>query len=211
MTFEVANFSLLGFDFSETDHAKLMTHFEAISDAFFSFPIPLPGFAYYKVVGHKHIYTETQHCRCKVLALSHIFLQGLAARREITKMILEKRSDDGRSLLDCLIADKSTCPEEITSLTLELMFGGNQTIASIICASLITLNAHPKVVAEMREEVTQYCQRYRTSVDNLSFEDIHSLPYVGDVARELLRLKPSIAGGFPKNSTTAGTGGQFVN
>ena len=49
MTFEVANHALLGFDFSETDHKDLMGHFDAISDAFFSFPIYLPGTAYYKV------------------------------------------------------------------------------------------------------------------------------------------------------------------
>lgn len=49
MTFEISNETLLGFKFCDQEQKILMELFKKISDGFFSFPINLPGFAFYKV------------------------------------------------------------------------------------------------------------------------------------------------------------------
>ncbi|KAK2142953.1 hypothetical protein LSH36_892g00037 [Paralvinella palmiformis] len=182
---------LLGLNFASTELETVMTIFETFNQAFFTFPIDIPGFAYYK---------------------------GKLARQELIELLtrylkeLPNKSNDKRvHLIHDLMerhqrmsseSDDISCAGNLINMTIELMFGSNESLASGFSSILMYLGHRPDVYSRIHEELAR--KDAPSAGDPLSkaepftYDDVKEAHYVHHVVNEVLRIYPPIAGSFRK-------------
>ncbi|KAK6903229.1 hypothetical protein I203_108494 [Kwoniella mangroviensis CBS 8507] len=83
--------------------------------------------------------------------------------------------------------DQKLRDHEITGQLSTFMFAGSDTTAGTIAMGLYQLAKHPQVQETLRAEISGYG-------DNLPYEQIDELPYLDAIAKEVLRINPSLPG-----------------
>ena len=90
---------------------------------------------------------------------------------------------------------------DFINLTIELLFGSNETMASALSTILMYLGHRPDVYARVHEEITKrdvQAPSTQCTDGDLAYDDVMSARYVNYVVNEVLRIYPPIAGSFRK-------------
>ncbi|ELU08494.1 hypothetical protein CAPTEDRAFT_129163 [Capitella teleta] len=119
-----ANQLILGLDFKGAEFEKLKSCFSDYSDAFFSFPYDIPGFAF----------------RRKVLI--NPSLDGFS----ILHTLLSTNSNLDQS-------DDSLTTRQVQDIALEMLYASQETLASSFCTLLMQLAENPRVLNDLRAEL----------------------------------------------------------
>ncbi|KAK9384606.1 cytochrome P450 [Lipomyces mesembrius] len=149
----------------------------------------LPGWkyvptAYNKEVRHaRHVFSKT----CKNV---------LKGKKDEVNSTGNVRGKDGiyngqnRDILSILLGNSDWSAEEVENQMMTFLFAGHETTAGAVAWALLTLAKHMDVQKKMRDEVRA---AFPGGVDEIkTAEQIESLKYVNNVARELLRCNPPL-------------------
>lgn len=78
-----------------------------------------------------------------------------------------------------------------------MLFAGHETTTSAACSLLLHLGRTPYVVQKIRDELFENGLLSRAG-EELQYEDLVGLDYVGHVVKEILRIAPPVGAGFRK-------------
>ncbi|ESP02824.1 hypothetical protein LOTGIDRAFT_111029 [Lottia gigantea] len=191
MTYRLTNEVIVGVDINDTQSIQILPYFETMIDNAFSIPIKCPGLAFKQAV----------HAKDKIIV----------AIKELIAQSNNNSSSDVNCVLDVLRnlrdADSLT-DDDMVDLLLELMFAGHHTTASVCCSLLLHLGQSPEVLEKIREELLE--NEILDPTANLTFEQINKLPYIDNVFKEILLVKPPVGGAFRKALKTFEVGGYQI-
>jgi len=108
-----------------------------------------------------------------------------------------KQVGDGKDIIGLLMQAGATATvearlseEEVLGQMMGLIFAGTDTTSSALSRILHTLSLHSDVQDKLREEL----KRALEDSEELTYDQLVSLPYLEAVCRETLRLYPPVAG-----------------
>ncbi|XP_067656990.1 cytochrome P450 26A1-like [Haliotis asinina] len=170
---------LIGFDVDDQSLQSIINSFKTFTGNLFSLPWQLPGSGLTK---------------------------GLKARQQLITEIKKRLHTETQqwSLLDELKnLDKTTTSltaDEMADKVLELWFAGNDTSSSTTNSTLLALGKDEGVRKQIEEELEE--NGLLSSDEELTFDSLKKLTYVGHVVKEVLRVYPPVGGGFRKVKKT---------
>ncbi|XP_070571349.1 cholesterol 24-hydroxylase-like isoform X2 [Ptychodera flava] len=104
---------------------------------------------------------------------------GSTPRQDILTYIIKSTNEDD---------DIQVQIEEMVDQFVTIFIAGMETTANQLSFALIEICKHPEVLARIRKEVDCILQ----SKNHVTFEDLNSLQYLGQVLKETLRLYPPV-------------------
>uniref|UniRef100_A0ACD5TPQ2 Uncharacterized protein n=1 Tax=Avena sativa TaxID=4498 RepID=A0ACD5TPQ2_AVESA len=161
MVFSITAKRLISYD-SSTSQDNLLDHFAAFSHGLISFPIYIPGTAFYKCMqSRKHIMKT---------------LRGLFDERKKAVDVQREYVD----FIDILIEDiKEGRPEMSEKIGLDLivllLFASSETTSSAMTIILRFLTDNPKALQELTEEHEGIRQRRATPESEITWEEYKSI------------------------------------
>ncbi|MFK8182256.1 MAG: cytochrome P450 [Phormidesmis sp.] len=112
-------------------------------------------------------------------------LNDEAARpKDVLTLLLETEDEAGDRLSE----------QEIKVQTLLMLFAGHETTTSMLTSLMMALAQHPDVLAKARAEQTTLMQ----SNNELTLQQMATMPYLDQILKEVERKYPPIGGGFRK-------------
>ncbi|XP_047961912.1 beta-amyrin 6-beta-monooxygenase-like [Salvia hispanica] len=128
---------------------------------------------------------------------------GKAVREEMAKIVEARREDRGgevRDLLSKLLEfkdeeGKCLSVNKIVNFFVSLMVASYDTTASAAISVVFFLAEYPHVYEEVLKE-QKAIAKSKARGENLTWEDIENMKYSWNVAREAMRLVPTLAGSF---------------
>jgi cytochrome P450 len=172
-TFDVAAKLLVGID--RGSETALGHNFETWYKGLFSIPLDVPWTQFGK----------SKNSRKLLLAeLEKIIRdrqQGTPSGNDALSLLISGRDDEGKSL----------SLEEMKDQVLLLLFAGYETLTSAIGSFCLLVAQNPDVMAKIRAEQQQF-----PASESLTLEQLKQMTYLEQVMREVLRLVPSLGGGF---------------
>lgn len=198
-TFRVAVGIIAGFDDSWTrpgpdGFERVNALFKDWLDGLFSFPIAIPGTAF----------ARGMKARAGLMERINASLDLLEARKQQDKAEGRAGREEGQlTALDLLLASedeegKGLTREQICDNVLVMLFAGHDTSATSLTRIFHFLHLHPEAAERLREEQAQVLAKHGPELTEEALDD---MPYAEGVIREVLRIKPIIAG-FPRVALT---------
>ncbi|KAK9430710.1 cytochrome P450 [Lipomyces doorenjongii] len=196
LTLDAIGEASFGVDLNSIDdkNSELVRAYDKISNAgekFFPFNMFafLPGWKYVPTAYNK----EVRHAR-KVF--SETCKNVVKEKKNEVNSTGNVRGKDGiyngqnRDILGILLGNSDWSAEEVENQMMTFLFAGHETTAGAVAWALLTLAKHMDVQRKMRDEVRA---AFPGGVDEIkTAEQIESLKYVNNVARELLRCNPPV-------------------
>jgi cytochrome P450 len=107
--------------------------------------------------------------------------------------VAQKRQGQGLDILSHFCREKDEygqyfSDQNITNQMIFLLFAAHDTTTSAITSTIYYLARHPQV----KEQLYQQCKAL--GKDELSYDDLDSLPYLQQVFNEVQRIRPSVPG-----------------
>ncbi|KAL4444062.1 hypothetical protein ABPG75_011799 [Micractinium tetrahymenae] len=204
-TFRVAVSVIAGFDDSWTrpgpdgfEHVNAL--FKDWLDGLFSFPIAIPGTAFARGMKARGglmqrinasldlLEQQTQEKGQKGEAPTGQEAEEQAEQPTALDLLLASRDEEGKGLTR----------EQICDNVLVMLFAGHDTSATSLTRIFHFLHLHPEAAERLRQEQAEVLAKHGAE---LTEEALADMPYTEGVIREVLRIKPIIAG-FPRVALT---------
>ncbi|KAL3685967.1 hypothetical protein R1sor_003989 [Riccia sorocarpa] len=164
---------------------RFLEHFVEWTKGLLSFPINLPGFAYYKAL----------RARKRILQILGEYLKQRKrevaegrAKVDILTNLLTVPDENGN-----LLSDESVCEN-----LLVLLFAGFDTSSGALAMTINLIGKNPDVYEQLVQEHKSIVDKKREEgkEDVLSMQDLSAMKYTWRVIQETLRLHPPVAGIF---------------
>ncbi|KAJ8650177.1 hypothetical protein MRB53_003200 [Persea americana] len=182
MIFELTAKKLISYDPIKCS-SNLRENFVAFIEGLISFPINIPGTAYYKCIqGRKN------------------------AMQVLKKMLEERRSSPERRrgdffdrVIDELQKDRSMLTEAMAlDLIFVLLFASYETTSLALTMAIKYLSEHPQVLDKLTEEQEGIVKRKENPDDGITWEEYKSMTFTSQVINETVRLSNIAPGIFRK-------------
>ena len=136
---------------------------------------------------------QTLKARLAMIEIVKNHMKRTGSHNSFTDLILHASQDR-------LPGTENISDEHGQSLFVEMLFGSNETTASVLCALVIRLSQNPDIVQRVRQEMARYSAEQGNSGNGgkLTYDGLKQMIYVNDVLKEVLRLNPPVAAGFRK-------------
>uniref|UniRef100_A0A7N0RGM4 Cytochrome P450 724B1 n=1 Tax=Kalanchoe fedtschenkoi TaxID=63787 RepID=A0A7N0RGM4_KALFE len=169
--FNVTVKTLLGLTPEEAASKGILQDFHTFMKGFFSLPINLPGTTYTKAV-------KASESLC--LKMKKII--------EEKRQNLGKKTDSEGDFLDTIISKGDLNDEEIAIVAIDILFGGYETIATLMSLIVYFLPNAPAALSELTEEHRKI-QREKLAAGEkyLSIRDYKNMDFTLKVINEALR------------------------
>ncbi|TVU25238.1 hypothetical protein EJB05_27727, partial [Eragrostis curvula] len=173
MIFSVTAKWLISYDYESASSGELWKHYDAFTRGLFSFPLSIPGTAFYKCMqGRKNVMKT---------------LKELLDERQIAEP--RKSNDFFDVVIDEIKKEKPILNEKAAlNLLFLLLFASFETTSSGLTAALKFLTDNPKALQELVEE-HERIRKARTDTDSeITWEEYKSMKFTSHVIHESLRL-----------------------
>lgn len=201
-TFRVAVSVIAGFDDGWTRPGpdgfdRVNALFKDWLDGLFSFPIAIPGTAF----------ARGMKARVGLMQRINASLDLLEAQKrrqaEAQDGGAAAQGEQQPTALDLLLASrdeegKGLTREQICDNVLVMLFAGHDTSATSLTRIFHFLHRHPEASERLRQEQAEVLAKHGPELTEEALDD---MPYTEGVIREVLRIKPIIAG-FPRVALT---------
>ncbi|KAL3684753.1 hypothetical protein R1sor_002775 [Riccia sorocarpa] len=174
---------------------KFLEEFHAWAGGFFSLPITLPGFQYYKALKARGVILkmleELMQQRRQKIAENRL---PEALETDILNSLLTVPDDDGNLLQDSFIKDN----------LLLLLITGFDTSSTTLALTIFNIAKHPHVYEQILQEhrlILEEKLRAGKDPNMWTMEDISAMKYTWGVIQETLRLHPLLIGSYRKTVT----------
>ncbi|KZT24183.1 cytochrome P450 [Neolentinus lepideus HHB14362 ss-1] len=118
-------------------------------------------------------------------------------RQVIEKEVVEEKEGRGKDVMslaiaanECAAADTRLTDVELVAQMGDLIFAGQDTTSGALCRTLQALSTKPELQHRLRKEIVEAKQAKRG--EDLDYETLQSLPVLGAVCQEVLRLYPPV-------------------
>lgn len=135
----------------------------------FLLPKPWPGTPMHRLI------RTADHLEARILALIAQKRADPAPQHDVLAMLLEARDEDGTTMTDT----------ELIGQTAVLFVAGHETSSNALSWTLFLLAQHPRILAELHEEL-----RGELRGDAPTVEQLGRLPLLDRVVKESMRLLP---------------------
>ncbi|KAL8616610.1 hypothetical protein ACOMHN_036642 [Nucella lapillus] len=188
LTFSVVCQALLGLDhLGRPEMEKLLGVFETFTESFFSLPIRVPGSRLSKGL----------HARERLLQKID---EWMKRKEELASEGMTSSGTDALQLMMTYLQrheGQQLTREEQKEVCLDLMFAGHATAASAATSLFYLLARNPQVIERILAELEEH-GLIESDADDLTFDTVSRLTYVGHVVKEVLRMLPPVGGAFRK-------------
>ncbi|RLN29549.1 Cytochrome P450 family protein, expressed [Panicum miliaceum] len=173
MIFSVTAKLLINYDASTSSAGELWKHYDAFANGLMSFPVNIPGTAFYKCLkGRKNI----------MEALKHMLDERKeAAERRETMDFLDLVVDE---LKEKPVLDENFCLDVLFGL----LFASIHTTSTALTAALKFLTDNPKALQELAEENEHISKGRIDASSEITWEEYKSMKFTSNVIYESLRL-----------------------
>uniref|UniRef100_A0A0D9VXV3 Cytochrome P450 n=1 Tax=Leersia perrieri TaxID=77586 RepID=A0A0D9VXV3_9ORYZ len=184
MIFSVTAKKIISYD-SATSDGKMWKHYDAFTRGLLSFPLCIPGTAFYKCIqGRKNVMK---------------MLKELLDERRTKAGGCPESIDFIDVLVDELKEEKPAMNESTAlDLVFLLLFTSFETTASAITVVLTFLTNNPKALQELTEEHEHIQKRKADPNSEITWEEYKSMKFTSHIIHEALRLANIAPGMFRK-------------
>ncbi|XP_041370929.1 cytochrome P450 26A1-like [Gigantopelta aegis] len=185
---------LLGFNMEDVGRIEeLMTQFENITNAVFTFPWQIPGTSFAKAMKSRAILVKDIKQRLQKEASS---------QSEDVSMTDVLRSLDTE--------DDSSTADDLADSLLEMWLAGHLTQSSAACSLILCVGRDDGVRNNIEMELERHHLIGSDEDVDLTYNGINQLIYTSNVVKEVLRLYPPAGGGFRQTKSTIEVGGYQI-
>nr|AVR59239.1 cytochrome P450 26 [Platynereis dumerilii] len=196
LAFSAACEIIIGLPIDLLDPKKLASDFNEYLNGFFTLPLNLPGTPFNKGIKARKSLINTLHPFIQDLITGNIKRDG-KIRSSGLDFIMSAHRDNEDTVTESEIADR----------ILELLFAGHKTVASAATSLVMFLGQNPGVAHKIEKELEENDIQ---NISDFTYLKISTLPYLGDVIKETLRMQPPAGAMIRQASKTLEVGGYQI-
>ncbi|CAL4910502.1 unnamed protein product [Urochloa decumbens] len=169
MIFSVTAKLLINYDASTSSAGELWKHYDAFANGLMSFPLNIPGTAFYKCLkGRKNI----------MEALKHMLDERKEAERQETMDFLDVVVDE--------LNENPVLDEEFSlDVLFGLLFASVHTTSTALTAAVKFLTDNPKALQELVEENEHISKRRNDARSEITWEEYKSMKFTSNASQHI--------------------------